>query len=62
MSDKPDDSEDPIAWRGVAQDTPVHTSDGENVGTLSDMLGSDQEDIFPGIFGKHPGWIREKDR
>lgn len=59
MGDETDESEDPIAWRGVAQDTPVHTSDGENVGTLSDMLGSDQEDIFHGIvvhlgrFGHH---------
>ena len=43
------DSDDPIAWRGVTQDTPVRTSEGETVGTLSDMLGSDQEDIFHGI-------------
>ena len=43
------DSDDPIAWRGVTQDTPVRTSDGETVGTLSDMLGSDQQDIFHGI-------------
>jgi len=49
MADETDDGEDPIAWRGVAQDTPVRTSDGEKVGTLSDMLGSDQEDIFHGI-------------
>jgi hypothetical protein len=49
MADEPDNREDPIAWRGVAQDTPVHSSDDQVVGTLSDLLGSDQEDIFHGI-------------
>ena len=49
MADQTEDSEQPIAWRGVAQDTPVRTSEGETAGTLSDMLGSDQEDIFHGI-------------
>jgi hypothetical protein len=116
MADETENSEDPIAWRGVVQDTPVRTSDGVTVGTLTDMLGSDQEDIFHGIvvhlgrlghhvfvsadqvalmtrshvdvslssdeihalpkhdeerqfdlgmvglFRKHPGWVREKDR
>jgi hypothetical protein len=49
MADQSDTSEDPIAWRGVAQDTAVHSSEGQPVGTLSDLLGSDQEDIFHGI-------------
>ena len=49
MTQPPVDSDDPIAWRGVAQDTPVHTSDGEKVGVVSDLLGSDDEDIFHGI-------------
>jgi hypothetical protein len=116
MPDLTDDPDQPIAWRGVAQDTPVRTSDGGTVGTLSDVLGSDQEDIFHGVvvhlarfghhvfiaadqvalmththvdvsltseeihalpkhdeermydlgmvglFRKHPGWVREKDR
>ena len=59
MADETEDSEQPIAWRGVAQDTSVRTSDGETVGNLSDLLGSDQEDIFHGIvvhlgrFGHH---------
>jgi len=59
MSDTDFGTEDPIAWRGVLQDTPVRSSDGEEVGTLSDMLGSDREDIFHGIvvhlgrFGRH---------
>jgi hypothetical protein len=43
------DPEQPIAWRGVPQDTPVRSSDGETVGTLYDLLGSDAEDIFHGI-------------
>ncbi len=42
-------SDDPIAWRAVAQDIAVHSSEGEAVGTMSDLLGSDQEDIFHGI-------------
>jgi hypothetical protein len=48
-ADRPHDPEQPIAWRGVLSDTPVRSSDGEQVGTLSDLLGSDQEDIFHGI-------------
>ncbi len=53
------DPEQPIAWRGVPVDVPVRSSEGESVGTLSDILGSDQEDIFHGIvihlgrFGHH---------
>jgi hypothetical protein len=47
--ERPVDPEQPIAWRGVLQDTPVRSSEGEQVGTISDMLGSDQEDIFHGI-------------
>ncbi|MGZ6372858.1 MAG: hypothetical protein ACXWL8_05635 [Candidatus Limnocylindria bacterium] len=48
-ADRPRDPEQPIAWRGVLEDTPVRSSEGEQVGTLSDLLGSDQEDIFHGI-------------
>ncbi|HEY1167998.1 MAG TPA: hypothetical protein VGE81_03305 [Candidatus Limnocylindrales bacterium] len=42
------DSDQPIAWRAVPEDTPVR-SDGQQVGTLYDLLGSDEEDIFHGI-------------
>ncbi len=49
MATEAEDGDQPIAWRGVIPDTPVRTSDGETVGTLSDMLGSDQADIFHGI-------------
>ena len=116
MADQENDDEQPIAWMAVPQDTPVRTSDAEMVGTLSDVLGSRQEDIFHGVvvhlgrfghhvfvsaddvsllalsvvgvaltsaeihalpvhdeerqydlgivglFRKHPGWVREKDR
>ena len=43
------DPEQPIAWRGVAQNTPVRSSEGEQVGHIVDLLGSDEEDIFHGI-------------
>jgi hypothetical protein len=116
MADQHTDEDQPIAWMAVPEDTPVRSSDSEIVGTLSDMLGSRQEDIFHGIvvhlgrlghhvfvsadqvslltrsvvgvaltsteihalpihdeerqydlgmvglFRKHPGWLREKDR
>ena len=42
------DMDQPIAWRAVPQDTAVR-SDGQQVGTLYDVLGSDEEDIFHGI-------------
>ena len=42
------DTDQPIAWRGVTQDSAVR-SEGEQVGTLYDLLGSDEEDIFHGI-------------
>ena len=49
MAQIPIDPEQPIAWRAVPQDVAAHTSDGESVGVVSDLLGSDQEDIFHGI-------------
>jgi hypothetical protein len=49
MSDPSIDPEQSIAWRAVPQDTPVRSADGEAVGTLFDLLGSDREDIFHGI-------------
>ena len=41
--------DDPVAWRYVKEGTPVHGRDGEQLGTVENMLGSDQEDIFHGI-------------
>ena len=40
------DPEQPIAWRAVLQETPVRSSEGEHVGHIVDLLGSDEEDIF----------------
>ena len=42
------DTDQPIAWRAVPENTPVR-SDGEQVGTVYDLLGSHEEDIFHGI-------------
>jgi hypothetical protein len=44
----PDDADQPIAWRAALEDTPVR-SGGKQVGTLFDLLGSHEEDIFHGI-------------
>jgi uncharacterized protein YrrD len=46
---------DPIAWRAVIYGTPVVASDGTKVGTVHEVLGSDEEDIFHGIRVKRPG-------
>ncbi len=40
---------DPIAWRVVPEHAPVFSSDGEAVGTVSEVLGSEEEDIFHGM-------------
>ena len=42
------DADQPIAWRAVPQDTAVR-SDGQQVGSVYDVLGSHEEDIFHGI-------------
>ena len=39
----------PIGWRGVVYGTPVMASDGSQVGTVREILGSDSEDIFHGV-------------
>jgi hypothetical protein len=39
----------PISWRTVVYATPVISSDGERVGEVREMLGSDADDIFHGI-------------
>jgi hypothetical protein len=41
------EEETPIAWTAVAEDTPVHASDGTEVGVIQEVLGA--EDIFHGI-------------
>jgi hypothetical protein len=42
------DHDQPVSWRAVPEDVPVR-SDGQQVGTLYDVLGSKEEDIFHGI-------------
>ena len=48
------DPEQPIAWRGVAQNTPVRSSEGEGVGHIVDLLGSDQEDAWVTTYSSRP--------
>ncbi len=43
------DPEQPVSWRVVPQDVEVRSSEGERVGSLHDLLGSDDEDIFHGL-------------
>jgi hypothetical protein len=40
---------EPIAWRAIVYDTHVFGSDGERVGIIREVLGSDSEDIFHGL-------------
>lgn len=49
MSPSESTGADPISWREVTENTPVLTSDGENVGHVSEVLGSQQEDVFHGM-------------
>ena len=48
----------PVAWRAVVYGTPVLAADGQRVGEVHEMLGSDADDIFHGIRvargGGHP--------
>ncbi len=46
---------DQIAWRAVVYGTPVLASDGTRAGTVHEVLGSDEEDIFHGIRVARPG-------
>ncbi len=39
----------PVSWRDVTHNMPVLSSDGESVGHVTEVLGSQQEDIFHGI-------------
>jgi uncharacterized protein YrrD len=39
----------PVAWRSVVYGTPVLSSDGEKVGEVREVLGSDADDIFHGL-------------
>lgn len=39
----------PVSWKTILADTPVVSSDGDEVGVVHEVLGSEQEDIFHGI-------------
>jgi hypothetical protein len=43
------DAEQPIAWRAIVEDEQVRSSEGDDVGTVHDVLGSKEDDIFHGI-------------
>jgi hypothetical protein len=43
------DPEQPVSWRVVPQDVAVRGSDGVALGSVHDLLGSNDEDIFHGI-------------
>lgn len=49
MDEQDVDRDQPVAWRAVPEDTPVRSQDGQTVGTLYDLLGSHEEDIFHGL-------------
>ena len=44
-----------VSWRGIVYGTPVVAADGTKIGTVHEVLGSDQEDIFHGIRLKRQG-------
>jgi hypothetical protein len=41
--------EQPVSWKTIRADSPVFSSDDEEVGTVHEVLGSEQADIFHGI-------------
>lgn len=41
--------DDPVAWSYVEADTPVVGSDGEELGRVAEMLGTDGDNIFHGV-------------
>jgi len=41
--------DEPVSWRGLVYGTPVASSDGQRVGSVREVLGSDAEDIFHGL-------------
>jgi uncharacterized protein YrrD len=47
------DEERPLSWLAILDNTPVRSSDGEEVGTVKEVIGSEVEDIFHGIVVGH---------
>ncbi len=48
------EEEQPIAWQAILADTPVYASGGEEVGTVDEVLGASDADIFHGIVVRAP--------
>ncbi len=48
--------EDPVAWSYVEPGTKVIGADGEELGTVAQMLGTENEGIFHGVAVDTPGW------
>ena len=46
----------PIAWLALEEGTPILTSDGAQLGKVSEVIADQQKDIFSGITFK-PGWL-----
>lgn len=43
------DDTQPVSWLTIRAETPVFSSDGEEVGSVHEVLGSEQADVFHGI-------------
>jgi uncharacterized protein YrrD len=48
--------ERPIAWPALEAGTPIVSSDGEQVGKVSEVIADREKDIFSGVTFK-PGWL-----
>ncbi len=59
MSDTPADSTTPIAWRALPYGASVAASGGEVVGIVTEVLGSDSEDVFHGLRVRLSGESRD---
>lgn len=51
--DEPENDQ-PISWKAILADTPVFSSDDQEVGTVHEVLGWEQEDIFHGVVLRSP--------
>jgi hypothetical protein len=58
MTDTPTDAT-PIAWRAVIYLTPILAANGQAVGVVREILGSDAEDVFHGIRVRLAGESRD---
>jgi uncharacterized protein YrrD len=47
------DEERPLSWLAVLENTPVFSSDGQELGMVREMIGSVEEDIFHGVVIGH---------